>query len=75
MVGSEAYELVKQSALNESPAKEILEKISNNEPLTTDEQLTLVNILDKCRQNYEDNTTDSGKVYELVKLWNSRRRL
>lgn len=75
LVGNEAYDLIKQSALMETPAKEILAKVSNNEPLTKDEQFTLVDILDRCRQNYEENTTNTGKIYELIRLWNSRRRL
>jgi hypothetical protein len=75
LVGNEAYDLIKESALNISPAREILEKISNNEPLSTDEQLELAHILSKCRQRYDENATDTGKLYELIRLWNPRKRL
>lgn len=75
LVGNEAYDIIKESAVRTSPVKEILEKISNDEPLTTDEQLALVQTLSRCRQKHEEEATDTGKLYEMVRLWNSRRRL
>ena len=75
LVGGEAYEIVKESAIRMSPVKDILEKISNNEPLTTDEQLELVQALDKCRQGYNDNDVSTGKLYEMISLWNPTKGL
>lgn len=74
LVGSKAYELIKEATVAEGPAREILEKISNNEPLTKDEQFQVIQMLSKCRQEYEENTTNPGKMYELIRLWSPRKR-
>lgn len=71
LVGSETYELIKNGMLASS-SKTILEKISNNEPLNTAEQMELVNIVENCRQKYEDNNITPSKVYELINRWNSK---
>jgi hypothetical protein len=71
LVGNKAYEFIKNGILSE----QIVEKISNNEPLSEDEQFELVQSLGKCRQTYEENTTDPGKIDELIKRWDPNKHL
>jgi len=72
LVGSRAYEFIKSGAVL---PEQILEKISNNEPLTTDEQFELVEALSKCRQKFDENTTDPGTLDRMIKMWDPNKHL
>jgi hypothetical protein len=75
LVGSDVYEIIKEAVAVDELLKSIAEKLENNEPLTTEEQLYLTECVSQCRQDYEGDRTDSAKAYELAEKWNPRKRL
>jgi hypothetical protein len=75
LVGAKAYQLIKNADYHDVEIKNIFDKVSNGESLNTEERLILIQAIENCRENYEDNRTDSSKAYELSEIWNSRKRL
>lgn len=66
LLGSETNEIIKIGV------NKLFEKISNNEPLSKDEQFKLLDILKKCKENYEEKNINNEKIYELIQLWSPR---
>jgi hypothetical protein len=75
LVGNYDVEIIKQAILENKEMIPINEKLEGGEPLTTEEQLTLIQILSDYRNKYENNRDDSAKAYELAGKWNSRKKL
>ena len=67
LLGSETNEIIKIGV------NKLFEKISNNEPLSKDEQFKLLDILKKCKENYEEKNISNEKIYELIQLWSPRQ--
>lgn len=67
LVGNEIYEIIKEANI-----KEISDKIINDEPLNNEEMMNLVQLVDKCRQIFNDNTIDTSRLYQLIKKWGPR---
>lgn len=59
---TETFEIIKE-ALSE----DILDKLENNEKLTTDERLEVENSLSTCRNKYDDNLDTNEKIENAVK--------
>jgi hypothetical protein len=72
LVGNKIYELLKSGSI---VSEEIIEKLSLNELLTNEEQLELFRAVENCREKYEDNSTDTGKLNEFINKWYPRKRL
>lgn len=64
LLGNKSEEIIKQSN-----AIEIFEKISNDKPLNKEEQVNLLNILEKCRENYEEKNISNEKLNKLIQTW------
>lgn len=75
LVGHCDTEIIKLAVSKHKELSLINEKLENGDPLTTEEQLSLINILSRYRQEYENNRTDPAAVYELAERWNSRKKL
>jgi len=75
LVGSHSIEIIKQAVSENKEMIPINKKLESGEPLTTEEQLVLVQTLSNYRQKYENDRTDSAKAYELAEKWNPRKKL
>jgi len=63
-----------KEAVSELPESTVL-KLEENKKLTEDERQEVFSALEKCRQEYEDQRDDSGKMKDLADTWNPRKRL
>lgn len=67
LVGNFDTNLIKNGEIKE----EIVEKLELGNKLTTEEMQELINKLRKCRNKYEDNRADLGKIIEIGNKYNA----
>jgi hypothetical protein len=69
LLGVDSPEIVKEAV-----GEGIWEKMEKGDALSADERETVISMLEKCRQEFEDDRTDPQKVEELSRRWNSKLR-